>query len=547
MKKIFFAAAVSVSLLVANVRNGQGASGAALIADLNPGSAGSFPSNLTVFSKTLYFSAYTLETGRELWAYDGTNVSLVADINDTKHDIGFGTFEGNDSLPSWLTPFNGALYFSAYDPRRGAELWRHSDTTTDRVADISPDLDDTIKMNSNSSWPAELIEFSNALYFSANSGTTQTNYELWRYDGSSATLVTNIHPDLGTENSSYPNSLHIFEGALYFMANNGINGFELYKTDSSKTILLSDINPGGITSSSFPKQFTSYGGQLLFVANRDDVGYELWRSDGTNAILAADIYTGPGGSYPDYLTEYSGAVFFRAADALTGSELWKYDATNAMLMADINLGGDSFPKNLTVLDSHLIFTADDGIHGFELWKFDGTNAQLVADLNPNGDSFPENLTVLNHILYFTATTPGTGYELWQYDGTNVTLAADINPGTGDSYPQFLTVYDGKLLFRAAVDGVSDWELWTFTPFPVAPPESSVRFKDIQFQGTGVHLLWTTSGGSTNIVQASDNVTGPFINVGTQIIAPETGEVNADVLINNETTTSAYRFYRIKRL
>src|SRR5687768_13857276 len=76
------------------------------IADLNPGSVGSFPSNFTTFSGQLFFSAYTLSTGRELWKFDGTNVALVADINPTADDLG-GVFEGNDSNPRGFRSFDG--------------------------------------------------------------------------------------------------------------------------------------------------------------------------------------------------------------------------------------------------------------------------------------------------------------------------------------------------------------------------------------------------------------------------------------------------------
>ena len=71
------------------------------IADLNPGSNGSFPSNLTVFGSAAYFSAYTTDTGRELWKYDGTGITLVSNINDTVLDVGFGVLVGNDSAPDY--------------------------------------------------------------------------------------------------------------------------------------------------------------------------------------------------------------------------------------------------------------------------------------------------------------------------------------------------------------------------------------------------------------------------------------------------------------
>lgn len=406
--------------LIALCGRALAATSAVMVADLNPGPNGSYPSNLTVFAQKLYFNAYTLDTGRELWKSDGTNVTLVADINETKDDIGFGTFEGNDSLPAWLTGYNSALYFSAFDPHRGAELWRTTATGAERVADINPDLNDTVKVNPNSSWPSELTVVNGVLYFSANNNSTRTNYELWKYDGVTASLAANIHPDSGTNYGSYPNNLTAFNNALYFMADNGANGYELWKYDGA-TAKLFDINPGSEASSSYPKHFKPFAGKLYFPALRSDVGYELFATDGTNVTLAADISSGVADAFPDFLTEFKGALYFRATDATSGAELWKFDGTNATLAADINTTGDSYPKNLTVLGTQLVFAADDGVHGWELWKFDGATASLVADLNPAGDAFPEHFLVLNNILYFTATTPDTGYEIFMYDGTKVTL------------------------------------------------------------------------------------------------------------------------------
>ena len=69
------------------------AAGARLLSDLNPGPNGSYSSNFTSFGDSLFFSAYTLATGFELFRTDGTSVTLVEDINPTSDDIGFGVLE----------------------------------------------------------------------------------------------------------------------------------------------------------------------------------------------------------------------------------------------------------------------------------------------------------------------------------------------------------------------------------------------------------------------------------------------------------------------
>lgn len=504
------------------------------IADLNPGSAGSYPTNLSVYASDLYFSAYTLSTGRELWRYNGTSINLVSNINDTVDDIGGGVLEGNDSLPSWLTIYSNALYFSAFDSRRGGELWRYNGTNTARVADINPDANDTIKISPNNSWPAELTVLNNELFFSANGSSTKPNYELWKYNGVSVTQAANIHADSGNDFSSYPSGLTAFNGALYFMADDGVNGYELWKATGTGATLLAYINPAG---DSFPKYFTPFNNKLYFQAFTSTSGYELWKTDGTNTSLVTDLNPSSNSSFPDSFTVFNNALYFRANDGTNGLELWKYDGVALSLVSNINLAGDSFAKNLTVFQNHLYFTAEDGIHGWELWKYDGTNASLVADVNPSGDSFPEQLTVFNGALYFVATTPDTGYELWKCDGSTVTLAADVNPGPGSSFPQSLRVFNGKLCFSATDDGFSNWELWTVWAAPF-------QITTIERLGSDIRLTWTTLGGRANIVQSSDVAGGVFTNLSAPIAIPGNDESVTNYMDVGGINSATARFYRI---
>lgn len=457
------------ALLLLALYSAKGAD-ARRLADLNPGATGSYPSNFTVFNGQVYFSAYNYAKGFELWKYDGSNVVLVADINPTTDDIGEKTPEGNGSHPGWLTSFSGNLYFSAFEPASGGELWRYDGIETVRLTDINPG---TIAIETNtvgrSSWPNQLTVFENALYFSASSSTNPDDYELWKYDTNGAIQVANLHPNLGTDYSSYPTGLKVFNGALYFMADDGMNGWELWRCSSNAPRLI-DLNPGDASSSSYPKYFTSYSNQLYFQAYHPQTGFELWKTDGTNTSIVTDFAPGPDSSYPEFLRVMNGALYFRGTDTAAGSELLKYDGTQISVAADVALGSSSFPKNLTAFGNALIFSANDGVTGWELWKFDGTNTTLLSDINTAGDSFPENFVITAGILYFTATTPETGYELWMFDGTTVALAADARPGQRDSFPRFLTPLNGKVFFSAADDGRDNWEPWLFDPqFTNRPP------------------------------------------------------------------------------
>ena len=63
------------------------------------------------------------------------------------------------------------------------------------------------------------VIFDNALYFSADDGVH--GIEIWKYDGNRASLVADINP--GIQESS-PQDLTVFNHALYFGAFDGVHG-----------------------------------------------------------------------------------------------------------------------------------------------------------------------------------------------------------------------------------------------------------------------------------------------------------------------------------
>lgn len=72
---------------------------------------------------------------------------------------------------------------------------------------------------------------------------------------------------------------------MYFSADDGANGNELWKSDrtSEGTVLVGDINPG--SASSTPGGLTEFNGELYFSANDGVNGIELWALTETNKDL----------------------------------------------------------------------------------------------------------------------------------------------------------------------------------------------------------------------------------------------------------------------
>ena len=105
-------------------------------------------------------------------------------------------------------------------------------------------------------------------------------------------------------------------GAIYFAANDGTHGNELWKSDGTPggTVMVKDINPGTLGSN--PTSLTVVGSTLFFAATDGVHGPELWKSDGTAAgtVMVKDVYPGRVGSYPKNLTNVNGTLFYQAFD-----------------------------------------------------------------------------------------------------------------------------------------------------------------------------------------------------------------------------------------
>ena len=155
------------------------------------------------------------------------------------------------------------------------------------------------------------------------------------------------------------------------------------------------------TPASRPSGFADVGGTLFFTADDGIHGRELWKSDGTKAgtVLVKDIdpdddgddygpidLTGVGGrcSSPSTTASTAGSCGSRTAPRRARS----WSRTSSPTTTATTSG----PSSLTGVGGTLFFTADDGIHGRELWKSDGTKAGtvLVKDIDPDDDGYDES-------------------------------------------------------------------------------------------------------------------------------------------------------------
>lgn len=275
-------------------------------------------------------------------------------------------------------------------------------------------------------------------------------------------LVKNIHPSFAT--SSYPQNLVSLNGTLYFSADDGNHGFELWKTDgtTSGTVQVKDLTPGVLGTDNL-RDFTTTNSQLFFTCR---TGTELWVSNG-NASGTDTLITFPdiGTIQDNSLFPLDNSLLFVTQDFSSGNlSLWKSNGTVAstVKLKTFSSGGNSIHfSTFKYYNNEVYFVANDGVTGQEVWKTDGTatGTVILKDINSgmnDGTPWPDSpfFNLINGELFFVGNDGVSGNELWKTDGTSIgtTLIKDIKAGVGSSNISSPICVGKNLYFHVFING-----------------------------------------------------------------------------------------------
>jgi len=296
----------------------------------------------------------------------------------------------------------------------------------------------------------QFADLDGVLYFTATDGTHQR--ELWRSDGTAdgTYMVKDIRPDLldcphpgsptlgllGCEAfvfdtlGSEIDNLASINGALYFTANDGKHGRELWVSDGTTegTRMVKDIVHGlrsafpatlptllspSIDVPSLSPMFTAYNEEVYFVGGYDR---ELWKTDGTadGTTLVKNI--NPIGSARIENLRVENDLLYFDADDRFGMRTWSSDGTEAGTV----VVGDRLPP---ALDDEMRVIYEDG--AFFLMQGSYDDRILVAEAGPRiAAGVPTSITIVGNMAVFSLRSPAFDHWTGIYPGT---YALDLSP------------------------------------------------------------------------------------------------------------------------
>lgn len=288
------------------------------------------------------------------------------------------------------------------------------------------------KDSDKNSMPRNFVQFNNLLFFEAI--TESYGKEIWVSDGTvdNTRLLKDIYPGKSSGITTvFSQSSVTFNDKLFFVANDGQNGKQIWSTDGTEegTVPVTDLpklNMSNLTLLGDYFYFLSKEGFLLHV----------WKSDGTSEgtiVVKGDL---PIRNYPSFEGAANGLFFFTFQPGETNkSRVWRSDGTESgtfPVTQEVD-GNGAGPTGTSSLTQYIEFNDDlyFVVKSSSIFPFPTTVGIMKADGIPENTvpvkavhegnwelvDFADVIEINNKLYFSFFLTDYRHLFIWESDGT----------------------------------------------------------------------------------------------------------------------------------
>ncbi len=478
--------------------------------------------DLTVSGATLYAGIGNTAGDNEVWSCTAATCTTWAKIGGD--GTGEGTalgFTNTHTNVRTITAFSGNVYVGLQGTGTSGELWRFNGSIWNRIGGNYI----------NSSWgytnlqSVETMTTSGAYLYAGTGLSTAGNALVWRYDGTSWTMIggQGLNSSWAVNTYELVNHMIDYRGDLYVALGISANEAEVWKWNGTIWSQIGgDSLKNGWTTNYDNVRSLAVAGDRLIAGLGDTAGEaEVWAYDGTAdtwAKIGGDG-TGTGGQswaagfeQVISMAVYGNSLYVGLGITAGDAEVWTCTIGSCAVASGwTKMGGDGLNSSWNTVYERieqllpyngglyvgLGLTADDA----EVWKYttsSGIWAQVGGDgLNNSWTASTyervRNLTVYNGDLYAgLGLTAGDG-EVWKYNGSTwAKIGGDsLNNGWASANESVasMSVYKGKLYAGLGDTANADATIWAYG-------NNSVLKSTASSQDTNWHHIAATYDGTT---------------------------------------------------
>lgn len=366
-------------------------------------------------------------------------------------------------------------------------------------------------------------------------------------------LVLDINPGAGDGLNQFNKSFAKIGETVFFTANDGIHGAELFKEINGTVSMVRDINPGA--AGSIPFILAVYKDRVYFNANDGVHGPELWVSDGTEegTTLFYESVAGPAGQgFVKAIVGLNNILYFAGISQLyltNGSpdDVKRITCPHEMELSDAD--GGTYQRMIP-FESGIAYAAKsaDSVYVFKTSGPQGIGVGVTRVRKSTFFSGIQGMASVNDRIVFVLDD-FTEKILYSTTGNAQSVASKYSSPAGNELPvfRFIPFRDNMVLLMTpsrlyGINGISTQTVnlgafnTSFTqgvPFPSATMGGKAYFSISSF---GDVLIYETNGtlaGTKEYYDSPDLTFGEMVSYG--------GSVFYTTGINNNFVPKIYQF------